>query len=88
MMLAVDVPTSRAQPVAIPSGRSVFSRRTSSGTPSAGASSCIPPESLSTRSRIAQPREQLAVAARGEQRNAGHAAEQRSHLVVATCGLG
>ena len=30
-------------PLAIPSGRSVRSRRMSNGTPSAGASSCIPP---------------------------------------------
>ena len=45
-----SVPTSFIDPVASPSGRSVLSRRTSSGTPSAGASSCIPPESLSTRS--------------------------------------
>jgi len=45
-----SVPTNSIDPQATPSGRSVFSRRTSSGTPSAGASSCIPPESDSTRS--------------------------------------
>src|SRR5690606_15079368 len=43
------VPTSRATPASIPSGRSVTSRRTRTGVPKLGASSWIPPESVSTR---------------------------------------
>src|SRR5262245_34693061 len=38
-------PARRALPHSTASGRSVFLRRTSSGTPSVGASSCTPPES-------------------------------------------
>ena len=41
-----SVPTSRATPNAIASGRSVSSRITSTGLPSAGASSWMPPESV------------------------------------------
>ena len=44
-----DVPTSRAVPAAMPSGRSVVSRSTSTGLPSDGASSWMPPESVRTR---------------------------------------
>ena len=41
------MPTSLAVPAATPSGRSVVSRITSTGLPSAGASSCTPPLSVS-----------------------------------------
>ena len=63
-----------------PSGRSVFSRRTSSGTPSAGASSWIPPESLSTRSASRMRSSKLAMAARLEQRHAATRRRAASHL--------
>ena len=49
-MRALSVPTSSTDGSTSPSGRSVFSRRTRSGTPRAGASSCMPPESLRSRS--------------------------------------
>ncbi|EFR86692.1 conserved hypothetical protein, partial [Listeria marthii FSL S4-120] len=43
------VPISFNVPASIPSGRSVVSRRTKTGTPMPGASSCTPPESVKTR---------------------------------------
>ena len=53
-------------PLASPSGRSVFSRSTSNGTPSAGASSCMPPELLQDEvgARIAAIIARMATAAR------------------------
>ena len=45
-----SVPTRRAVPASTPSGRSVVVRITSTGLPNAGASSCTPPESVSTMS--------------------------------------
>ena len=45
-MRAVSVPTSVSVPAPTPSPRSVLSRATSTGTPSAGASSWMPPESV------------------------------------------
>ena len=46
---SVSEPTSRAQPACSDSTRSVTSRSTSAGTPKDGASSWMPPESVSTR---------------------------------------
>src|SRR3989441_1854310 len=43
------VPTTLATPASTASGRSVVSRTTRTGFPSAGASSCTPPESVTTR---------------------------------------
>ena len=48
-IVSADVPTSFTTPSATASGRSVSSRRTSTGLPSAGASSCTPPESVTIR---------------------------------------
>ena len=45
MVLAL-VPTSRAVPAVMASGRSLVSRRTRTGLPSEGASSWMPPESV------------------------------------------
>ena len=46
-----SVPTSSSVPASMPSERSVCSRVTSTGLPSAGASSWMPPESVITRSQ-------------------------------------
>ena len=45
----LSVPTSSTVPASTASGRSVFSRITSTGLPRLGASSCTPPESVRTR---------------------------------------
>ena len=61
-MRSASVPTSRAVPASTPSGRSVVSRITSTGLPSAGASSCTPPLSVSISVReVEQPREMRVV---------------------------
>ena len=73
---SAEVPTSRMFPVAIPSGRSVFARSTSSGTPSAGASSWIPPEVAEDEVAIAHSPDQFAMAAGVAKRDIGAAAEQ------------
>jgi hypothetical protein len=52
-MAARPVPTSRAVPARTASGRSVLSRMTSTGLPSAGPSSCRPPLSVSSRWALA-----------------------------------
>ena len=49
-MRSGSVPTRRARPRSTPSGRSVASRSTSTGTPNEGASSWTPPESVSATS--------------------------------------
>jgi hypothetical protein len=51
-----SVPTSFAVPAAMPSGRSVVSRMTSTGLPNEGASSCTPPLSVSTISAMSSKR--------------------------------
>ena len=63
-----SVPTSRRVPAARPSVRSVVSRVTSTGLPSDGASSWMPPESVITRWRAAEQAGEGRVAERlGEQ---------------------
>ena len=49
-MRSSSVPIRRTVPAVTASGRSVFSRITSTGLPSDGASSWTPPESVSTTS--------------------------------------
>ena len=53
MIVAASAPTSLAVPAAMPSGRSVVSRITSTGLPRLGASSCTPPESVSAKRQAA-----------------------------------
>src|SRR5436189_275682 len=50
-MRSTSVPTRTPAPLSSSSGRSVVSRRTSTGLPMDGASSCIPPESVRMRDR-------------------------------------
>ncbi len=69
----------RMLPLATPSGRSVFSRSTSSGTPSAGASSCMPPESLSNMSQRASPLPLRHGDSGSIRRMPGLVAKQRAH---------
>ncbi len=52
---AWSVPTSSATPASTPSGRSVTSRSTRTGVPKVGASSWMPPESVSTRAAARRP---------------------------------
>ncbi len=54
MIASRSVPTSTAVPASTPSARSVSLRRTTTGTPKAGASSWIPPESVMTRVQAAR----------------------------------
>ena len=83
-----SVPTSSILPLATPSGRSVFSRRTSSGTPSAGASSCIPPESLRMMSARAHRLDHAAHGERGSSRRMPGLPASNSRMVLATCRIG
>ena len=59
-----SVPTSGPPPASTPSGRSVTSRSTSTGLPSAGASSWMPPESVRTSVGAVQQPDELRVVER------------------------